>query len=88
MEVKVNPQVRKLEGYVTIVLHNGKRLECHVSDALGSLVHPMSDEDLENKFKGLTSKVLSADATRQLLDQCWNITQLNDISTMLRFTKV
>ena len=88
MEVKVDPQVRKLEGYVTIVLRNGKQLECHVSDALGSLVHPMSDEDLENKFKGLTSKKLSADTTRQLLNQCWNITQLNDISPLMRATAV
>ena len=88
IEVKVDPQVRKLEGYVTIVLQNGQRLDCHVSDALGSLVHPMSDEDLENKFKGLTSKVLSVEATCQLLGQCWDVAQLDDISPLMRLTAV
>jgi 2-methylcitrate dehydratase PrpD len=88
IEVKVDPKIRKLEGYVTVVLHNGKRLDCHVSDALGSLAHPMSDKDLEDKFKALTSKMLSADAARQLLDQCWDITQLNDISPLIQLTAI
>jgi hypothetical protein len=86
--VQVDPNVRKLEGYVTVILNDGSEITCHVADALGSLAHPMSDEDLENKFRALTEKILSIGNANTLLEQCWNVTQLDDVSSLMRLTSI
>lgn len=88
IEVQVDPNVRKLEGYVTVILNDGSEITCHVADALGSLAHPMSDEDLENKFRALTEKILSTSNANILLEQCWNVTQLDDVSSLMRLTSI
>jgi 2-methylcitrate dehydratase PrpD len=88
IEVEVDPTVRKLEGYVTVILKDGREIACHVSDALGSLAHPMSNQDLEAKFRSLTANILNANNANQLLDQCWNIAQLDDVGSMMRLTSI
>jgi 2-methylcitrate dehydratase PrpD len=66
------------EDQVRIVLtaRNGKGFEKFVEHAVGSLDHPMSDSDLEAKFKGLANGVISADRQRKLMDLCWNVESL------------
>ena len=88
IEVEVDPNVRKLEGYVTVILKDGREINCHVADALGSLVHPMSNQDLEDKFRSLTANILNANDANTLLEQCWNITQLDDVGSLMRLTSV
>ena len=88
IEVEVDPTVRKLEGYVKVILKDGGEINCHVADALGSLVHPMSNQDLEDKFRSLTANILNANDANQLLEQCWNITQLDDVGSLMRLTSV
>ncbi len=50
--------IREEEAYVTISLRDGRKLERHVAHAVGSLERPMSDADLEAKFRGLADGVL------------------------------
>ena len=45
---------------VTIICRDGRRLHAFVTHAIGSLQHPMSDADLERKFRGLVDPVLGA----------------------------
>jgi 2-methylcitrate dehydratase PrpD len=88
IEVEVDPTVRKLEGYVTVILKDGREIKCHVSDALGSLAHPMSNQDLEDKFRSLTANILNTKDANQLLEQCWDITQLDDVGSLMRLTSI
>jgi hypothetical protein len=39
----------------------------------------MSDQDLEAKFTGLTTRELSQDRARRLLDLCWNVDSVADV---------
>ena len=59
------------EARATIVLRNGTRWEHHVEYALGSLGRPMSDDDLNGKFRLLAVKVLSEDHAERALATCW-----------------
>src|SRR5206468_7012870 len=43
----VDASVREAEAYIRIKLADGRVLDKHVSDAIGSLERPMSDRDLE-----------------------------------------
>jgi 2-methylcitrate dehydratase PrpD len=72
------------EDQVRIVLttKNGGRFEKFVEHAVGSLDHPMSDNDLEKKFEGLANGVLSSDRQRKLMDLCWNLEGLKEASAV------
>ena len=62
--------------HIVLVTKDGKRLEKFVEHAVGSFGHPMSDSDLETKFKGLANGILAPDRQRKLMDLCWNIGNL------------
>src|SRR6266581_3324527 len=65
---------------IVVTMKNGSRLEKFIEHAVGSLEHPMSDKDLETKFAGLATGVLSADRQRKLMDACWNVESLPQAS--------
>jgi 2-methylcitrate dehydratase PrpD len=71
---------------VAIRLKNGKTLEKLVEHAIGSLDRPMSDADLEAKFRGLTKGILGADETDRLIRMCWDIEKLDDAGALARAT--
>lgn len=73
-----------LEAYVRIVLKNGSVLERHVPHALGTLARPMSDADLETKFRSLVEPVLPIGQTNELIAQCWNVERLPNVGVIGR----
>ncbi|MBI1965895.1 MAG: MmgE/PrpD family protein [Betaproteobacteria bacterium] len=76
--------VRKTEAYATIRMKNGGVFSRHVEHALGTLARPMSDHDLERKFRALTAGILPADQAEKLLRMCWAITTLDDAGSLAR----
>jgi 2-methylcitrate dehydratase PrpD len=69
---------------VAIRLRNGKTVEKFVEHAIGSLDRPMSDADLEAKFRGLTAAVLPAAQVDRLIALCWDIGKLKDAAEVAR----
>jgi 2-methylcitrate dehydratase PrpD len=67
---------------ITLTRKNGGRLEKFVEHAVGSLDHPMSDNDLEAKFAGLSSGVLPRDQQRKLMDLCWKAESLAKVGVI------
>lgn len=51
---------------------------------LGSLSRPLSDADLEAKFRGLTEGILSPRQIDELISLCWFVTSLGDSSAIAR----
>lgn len=69
---------------IMIRMKDGRALEKFVEHAIGSLDRPMSDSDLEAKFRGLADGVLSADETGRLLKLCWDVGSLKDAAEVAR----
>jgi len=63
---------------VAIRLKNGKTVEKFVEHAIGSLHRPMSDADLEAKFRGLAKGILGQADCDRLIGLCWKIGELED----------
>ena len=63
---------------VAIRLKNGKTVEKFVEHAIGSLHRPMSDTDLEAKFRGLAKGILGQADCDRLIRLCWKIGELKD----------
>ncbi|HEY7741551.1 MAG TPA: MmgE/PrpD family protein [Burkholderiales bacterium] len=76
--------VHEDQVHVTIRLKNGKALEKHVEHAVGSLDRPMSDSDLEAKFRGFADGILSKSETDKLIRLCWDIGKLKDAGEVAR----
>jgi 2-methylcitrate dehydratase PrpD len=69
---------------ISMTARDGRRFDKFVEHAVGSLDHPMSDQDLEVKFTGLANGVLPADRHRRLLDLCWDIAVLPEAAAVAR----
>jgi 2-methylcitrate dehydratase PrpD len=71
---------------VRIRLKDGRVLERFVAHALGSLARPMSDRDLEDKFRALCAPILASDAIEALLAACWRLEQSADAGALPRLS--
>jgi 2-methylcitrate dehydratase PrpD len=69
---------------VAIKLKSGKTLEKYIEHVVGSLDRPMSDSDLEAKFRGLADAILSKPETDNLIRLCWDIAKLKDAGEVAR----
>jgi 2-methylcitrate dehydratase PrpD len=73
-----------LEAHVRIVMKDGAVLERHVPHALGTLQRPMSDADLEAKFRALVEPVLPHPQADRLIALCWEVEGLQDVGAIGR----
>lgn len=81
---EADPALREDEALVVVVLQDGSRIERHVEHALGSTANPMSDRDLERKFRALGGEALPPDRIESLIDKCWAIGRLDDVADLMR----
>ncbi len=82
--VETDAAIREDETHVTLEMSDGQRVQCHIDHVTGSVDRPMSDHDMVQKFHGLVEPILPKARIEQLVDACWNITQLDDVSTLAR----
>ena len=69
----VDDSIDEASADVTAVLLDGRRVHVFVEHAIGSLKNPMSDTQLEAKFKGMSDAILGASRTSELIKACWAV---------------
>lgn len=84
VEATIDKSLRDDESHVRIVLKDGRKLDKHVPHAVGSLERPMSDSDLEAKFRGLCEPIIGKTTTAKLLALCWDVAKLPDAAEICR----
>lgn len=82
VEVTISPDVRTDEAFVTVTLQDGTVLDIHLEHAIGSMARPMTDEDLNAKFRDVAGYVLPDGVIDELLEMCWSLDQLPDASVI------
>ena len=80
----VDKAMHEDQVHVTIKLKNGKTLEKYVEHCVGSLGRPMSDADLEAKFRAFCPGILSKGEADKLIRLCWDIGKLDDVAKVAR----
>ncbi|MEQ1776175.1 MAG: MmgE/PrpD family protein [Burkholderiales bacterium] len=86
IDATADASIHKLEAHVRMELADGRVLDKHVPRALGSTERPMSDADLEQKFRGLVEGVIPATQAQQLINLCWQFATLPDAAQLPRAT--
>ncbi len=80
----IDPAIAEDQVRIAITLTNGARLEKYIEHAVGSARNPMSDLQIEAKFRGLADGILPPDRVRRLMDLCWNIEKAPAASQLAR----
>jgi 2-methylcitrate dehydratase PrpD len=86
--VQPDAQIREDEAVVTVKLSDGRTLRQHVEHATGTAERPMTDGDIETKFRGLCEPYLPASQITSMIDRCWNITDVPDAATFAKLASV
>jgi 2-methylcitrate dehydratase PrpD len=84
VEVETSPEIREDEAYLEVRLRDGRVLQKHVPHAIGSLERPMSDQDLEAKFRALAENVLPPPRLDELIRLCWDIETAQEVGAIAR----
>ena len=82
IRVTSDPQIREEETEVIVELGSGKRFTTHIEHVIGSAERPMSDTDMEKKFRGLTEPLLPGAQIDQLVEACRNVTRLDNVAVL------
>ena len=80
----VDKSVHEDAAHIEIKLKDGRTLTKHVEHAIGSLARPMSDADLEAKFRKFANGILAPGETEALLKLCWSLDKLKDAGEIAR----
>ena len=80
----VEKGVHEDQVQVTIRLKDGRTVEKFIEHAVGSVDRPMTDAQLEAKFRGLSAGILSGAETDRLIRLCWDIGKLGDAADVAR----
>ena len=70
------------------MLKSGARHKVRVEYHRGHSKNPMTDAEMEEKFRGLANKHLKADRVDALLKQLWSLESLPGIDNILALTRV
>jgi 2-methylcitrate dehydratase PrpD len=93
-----DPQVRRVRERTTAVgdssitedqaridveLADGRTLEIFIEQSLGNLNRPMTDRQLDAKFRDQAVLALPASQVDSLLDLCWRIDEVDDVNEVV-----
>ena len=84
VKATADPSIHEDACNVRITLVDGSVLERRVEHAIGSLARPMSDADLEAKFRGLCSGIVPAQRVDALISRAWTLDTLDDAGALAR----
>ena len=82
VEAIADPALASDAAAMTAVLRNGERVEASVAHCTGSAARPMSDADVETKFRGLAEGQLSGERMDNVISLCREILSVADVSTL------
>jgi 2-methylcitrate dehydratase len=73
---------------ITVRTRSGKEYVQQVDYPLGHPRHPMSDRDVEDKFRRLAAGQMDRVRGRKVIDLIWRLDQVKDISTLMPLLRV
>jgi 2-methylcitrate dehydratase PrpD len=71
---------------IVVTLKDRQHIERFVDHAIGSLARPLSDKQLDDKFRGSSTPVLGEDATQAVLNLAWQLPDLSSIEELMAGT--
>jgi 2-methylcitrate dehydratase PrpD len=70
------------QAHIDVELSDGRKVSTFVPESLGNLKRPMTNAQLEAKFRDQAVAVLPAATVERLIAQCWAIDELHDVGEL------
>jgi len=74
------------QARIEVELTNGETLTKFVEQSLGNVHRPLSDEQLNAKFRDQAVLAIPADQAENVIEQCWRIDQLSNLRPLIEST--
>ena len=74
------------QSHIEVELADGRKLVRFVEQSLGNVHRPLTDRQLEEKLRDQSVPLLGDANVDRLIDLCWKIDQLEDVSELVRAT--
>jgi 2-methylcitrate dehydratase PrpD len=78
-----DPSVTEDQAGIAVELKDGRRLTTFVEQSLGNIHRPLSDRQLDDKFRDQAVLVLPESDVEALIDLCWRIDALDDVGELV-----
>jgi 2-methylcitrate dehydratase PrpD len=72
------------QANIEVELSSGEKLTRFVEASLGNIHRPMSNQQLEEKFRDQAVLALAPDQVERAIEICWRIEDLSDVSELIR----
>jgi 2-methylcitrate dehydratase PrpD len=72
------------QAHIEVQLTTGQKLTRFVEQSLGNIHRPMSDKQLEGKFRDQAVASLAAAQVEKAIEVCWRIEDLEDVRDLIR----
>jgi 2-methylcitrate dehydratase PrpD len=79
----VDPSIHEDQAVVRVRLTGGRVVEERIEHAIGSIHQPMSDADLEAKFRALAGNVLDRESIDHAIELVWDLDKLPDVRPLI-----
>lgn len=86
VSVVVDETLGKQDADIEVTLRDGRVERHRVRGNRGTPASPLSDDELDTKFRDLVGARFSASLVDQLLDACWHVDQLPDMASIPALT--
>ncbi len=84
VEATADPDVTEDQVAIEVDLKSGETLSLFVEQSLGNIHRPLSNDQLDEKFRDQGILALSAEQVETLIKQCWNLEALKDAGDIVR----
>ena len=78
-----DPTITEDQAHIEVELTDGRRVNKFVEQSLGNIHRPLTDAQLDEKFRDQAVLVLPASDVETLIQLCWKIDQLDDVGEVV-----
>jgi len=79
-----DPGVTEDQAHIEVELADGRRLTHFVEASLGNLNRPLTDRQLEEKFRDQAVLAIPAAKVEEAIALCWHVSELPDVGELVR----
>jgi 2-methylcitrate dehydratase PrpD len=79
-----DPSLTEDQANIEVELVSGERISRFVEKSLGNLNRPLTNQQLDEKFRDQAVLALPADQVDRVIELCWRIDQLADVNELVQ----
>jgi len=79
-----DPSLTEDQAHIEVELATGEKVSRFVEKSLGNIHRPMTNQQLDDKFRDQAVMALPADQVERVIELCWRIHQLADVNELVQ----